>query len=207
MIRLFLLDFFGGLNCDIQDIIDYKDWTRFSELYRLAIKAEREVQGRRQQFSFRANTRRTFQQRPNVDKSKDAAAPNAPSTMPSTTPTSEVSNLSLVQVQSHKKPFTPGVSLGSSASIQCHCCKGMGHVSKECPSHRTSLIAAPDGNGYISASDEEDSLALATDHVANSTVEQEEDTIDYDATAAGFSSLLVQCVLAAQLANKEDTKV
>ena len=53
--------FFGGLNRDIQDILDYKDWNRFSQLYHLALKAEREVQGRRQdQLSFRSNTGRSF---------------------------------------------------------------------------------------------------------------------------------------------------
>jgi hypothetical protein len=60
-IRLLPLDFFGGLNHDIQDILNYKDWTRFGQLYHLAIKAEREAQGRRRQFSFRSNIGRTFQ--------------------------------------------------------------------------------------------------------------------------------------------------
>ena len=54
--------FFGGLNRDIQDILDYKDWTRFSQLYHLALKVEREVQGRRiVQHSFRSNTGRSFE--------------------------------------------------------------------------------------------------------------------------------------------------
>ena len=35
--------FFGGFQHDIQDILDYKEWTRFSQLYHLAVKAEREV--------------------------------------------------------------------------------------------------------------------------------------------------------------------
>ena len=35
--------FFGGLNRDIQDILDYKDWNRFNQLYHLALKAEKEV--------------------------------------------------------------------------------------------------------------------------------------------------------------------
>jgi hypothetical protein len=82
----------------------------------------------------------------------------------------------------------------------------MGHVLKECPSRR-AFIAAPDGNGYISASDEEDSLALATNIVVDSLIEQEVDTIDSHAAAAGFPRLLVQRVLAAQLADEEDTKV
>ena len=54
--------FFGGLNRDIQDILDYKDWNHFSQLYHLALKAEREVQGhRKDQLSFRPNTGRSFQ--------------------------------------------------------------------------------------------------------------------------------------------------
>ena len=38
--------FFGGLRRQIQDVLDYKEWTRFSQLYHYAIKAERKVQGR-----------------------------------------------------------------------------------------------------------------------------------------------------------------
>ena len=54
--------FFDGLNRDIQDILDYKDWTHFSQLYHLALKAEREVQGRHiVQHSFRFTTGRSFQ--------------------------------------------------------------------------------------------------------------------------------------------------
>ena len=32
--------FFGGLNRDIQNILNYKEWTHFSQLYHLALKAE-----------------------------------------------------------------------------------------------------------------------------------------------------------------------
>ena len=35
--------FMGGLNHDNQDILYYKEWTRFSQLYHLALKAERKV--------------------------------------------------------------------------------------------------------------------------------------------------------------------
>jgi hypothetical protein len=55
--------FFGGLNHDIQNILDYKEWRNFSQLYHLAIKAEREVQGRKQHQTFRSNNGRSFQQR------------------------------------------------------------------------------------------------------------------------------------------------
>ena len=36
---------FGGLCHEIQDILDYKERTRFRQLYHFALKAEREVQG------------------------------------------------------------------------------------------------------------------------------------------------------------------
>jgi len=35
--------FMGGLNHDNQDILYYTEWTRFSQLYHLALKAERKV--------------------------------------------------------------------------------------------------------------------------------------------------------------------
>jgi hypothetical protein len=46
--------FFGGLNHDIQNILDYKEWRNFFQLYHLTIKAEREVQGRKQHQPFRS---------------------------------------------------------------------------------------------------------------------------------------------------------
>jgi len=55
--------FFGGLNHDIQNILDYKEWHNFSQLYHLGIKAEREVHGRKQHQTFRSNNGRNFQQR------------------------------------------------------------------------------------------------------------------------------------------------
>ena len=39
--------FLGGLNREIRDILDYKEYTNVTRLFHLACKAEREVQGRR----------------------------------------------------------------------------------------------------------------------------------------------------------------
>jgi hypothetical protein len=36
--------FRGGLNCDIQDILDYKEYVDMTQLFEFACKAEREVQ-------------------------------------------------------------------------------------------------------------------------------------------------------------------
>jgi hypothetical protein len=38
--------FFIGLNPEIQDILEYKDYTNITHLFHFACKAEREVQGR-----------------------------------------------------------------------------------------------------------------------------------------------------------------
>ena len=85
--------------------------------------------------------------------------------------------MSTVQTQQHKKHTILEKGYSSrSANIVCHCCKGMGHVMKDCPSAR-AFIAAPDGNGYVSASDVEDDLVLAANIVAESE-EEEGEAID-----------------------------
>ena len=98
--------FFGGLNRDIQNIFYYKEWAHFFQLYHLALKAEREVQGRCQdQLSFRSNTGRSFQQHSDNEKPKAPVA-KPPATPPALAPASEVSNVSTVQAQQHKKHAT-----------------------------------------------------------------------------------------------------
>jgi hypothetical protein len=37
--------FLGGLNREIQDVLDYKEYTTITRLFHLACNAEREVQG------------------------------------------------------------------------------------------------------------------------------------------------------------------
>lgn len=198
--------FFGGLNRDIQDILDYKDWARFSQLYHLALKAEREVQGRRQHQSFRSNTGRQFQQRSEPEKPKVPVA-KPPATPPTPAPSSEVSTLSNVQSQQPKKGVSPGASSSSSTNIVCHRCKGMGHVMKDCPSRRAFIATA---DGYVSASDVEDDLALAANLVADSDEEKEEmelEAIDSVVATAGYPSLLVQRVLSSRVGHEEAMKI
>nr|XP_034605584.1 uncharacterized protein LOC117865481 isoform X2 [Setaria viridis] len=195
--------FFGGLNRDIQDILDYKDWNRFNKLYHLALKAEREVQGRRQQHTFRSNPGRSFQQqRSDVDKPK-ASVVQPLATPSATTYAFKVSNLSPVQSQPQMKAMAPGASSNSSNKIVCHRCKGIGHVMKDC-SNRRAYIATVDGIGYVSASDVEDELALAANIIADEANKEEEVAIDSLAASAGYESLLVQRVLTSQLGHKEE---
>jgi hypothetical protein len=178
-------------------------------LYHLALKAEREVQGHRQeQKSFRSNTGRSFQQCSDVEKPKAPVAKlpatlvHTPTPAPATAPASEVSKLSNVQSQTLKKNVVQG---SSSSNIVCHRCKGMGHVMKDCPSHH-AFIAAPDGNGYVSASDVEDDLALAANIVAD-LEDDESEAIDSLAASVGFPSLLVQRVLSSKAEHEDEEKL
>ena len=58
-------------------------------------------------------------------------------------------------------------SIGRTRDVQCHQCKGYGHVMFACPSKR--VLVVKDDGGYSSASDfDEDTLALlATDHAGS----------------------------------------
>ena len=81
----------------------------------------------------------------------------------------------------------------------------MGHVMKECPS-RHSFIATEDG--YVSASDVEDDLALAANtDPTEGDQDKEAIIIDSVAAAADYPSLLVQRVLSTRVGHEEEMKI
>ena len=51
--------FLGGLNREIQDILDYKDYNSITRLFHLACKAERELQGRQTRTRSNSSACRT----------------------------------------------------------------------------------------------------------------------------------------------------
>jgi hypothetical protein len=51
--------FFAGLNREIQDILEYKDYTKFTLLFHFACKAEREVQGHHASVKTNSSAGRT----------------------------------------------------------------------------------------------------------------------------------------------------
>ncbi len=78
---------------------------------------------------------------------------------------------------------------------------------KDCPSH-CAFIATEDG--YVSASDIEDDLALAANIDADPTEgdqDKEAITIDSVAAAADYPSLLVQRVLSTHVGHEEEMKI
>ena len=175
--------FRGGLNREIQDILDYKDYTDMTTLFEYACKAEREVQGRRSKtysnsFAGRSST------------SNSAPAPPAPPT-PTTTPRERTAKPASAAPSTGAAPPT-----GRTRDIQCHRCKGFGHVIRDCPNKRTLLLR--DDGEYSSASDSEDTrhAMLATDHAAMEVHVNPGDADRYE-------SLVVQRVLSTQVAPSE----
>jgi hypothetical protein len=175
-----------GLNREIQDILDYKEYVDMTTLFEYACKAEREVQGRR----FRTYTNSFAGRSPT---SSSAPALPAPSTT-STTPRERTA-----------KPAAPPAtgtvpSTGRTRDIQCHRCKGFGHVIRDCPCKCTLLIR--DNGEYSSASDSEETrhAMLATDHADNEEVHVAPGDADR------YESLVAQRVLSTQVAQPENNQ-
>jgi hypothetical protein len=93
--------FLDGLNREIQDVLDYKEYTNITHLFHLACKAEREVQGRhaRTQANFSADRTASFH-----SKSVVVAPPAAPS------PSSSTSRGKVVAKSPAPPPPTKGAS-------------------------------------------------------------------------------------------------
>jgi hypothetical protein len=175
--------FRGGLNREIQDILDYKDYFDITTLFEYACKAEREVQGRRSKtytnsFAGRGSTH---------SSTPSSSAPSTPSTTPCTGTAKPAA------------PPTKGAisSTGRTRDIQCHRCRVFGHMIRDFPNKRTLLIR--DNGEYSSASDSDETshALIATNHAENKDVHV--DPIDADR----YESLVVQRVLSTQVAEAE----
>jgi transposase InsO family protein len=200
--------FLGGLNREIQDILAYKDYNNITRLFHLACKAEREVQGRR------ASTRTNFSAgRASSWTQKQVAAPQAQVNQAAAQISSTNRQSASKSVSSPAAPkgttTTPTQSASSVAStgrtkdIQCHRCRGFGHVQRDCPNKRV-LVVKNDGE-YSSASEyDEDTYAmLAADHADHE--EDKEEHISAE-QAEHYESLIVQRVLSAQMEKAEQNQ-
>src|SRR3954462_11349060 len=205
-----LARFMGGLNKEIQTIIEYKDYTTITHLFHLACKAEREVQDRqaatRPNFSAGRNTSWT---------SRGPSSYTRPAAPPSTTtahsyresPTQPTPPFKGAQSGPAASSYSSMASTGQTRDrdIKCRRCQGGGHFAKDCPSKRVMTITA-DG-GYESASDyDEETLVL----IANEEQGAHDDAhdIEYIAPDAAdkYASLVAQRVLSVQVTKAEQNQ-
>jgi hypothetical protein len=173
--------FFTSLNHKIQDILEHnKDYANITHFFHFACKAKREVQGRHASAKTHVSAKTNFSVgRTNSWQCNNGrTAPPRPS--PSRVAPSSSNNSSKPQVatinsatrapsatKSTPPPAESAASSSRTRDIQCHCCKGFGHVMCDCSSKRV-LVVRDDGE-YSPASDfDEDTLALlANDYEGN----------------------------------------
>jgi hypothetical protein len=176
--------FRGGLNREIHDILDYKEYDDMTTLFSYACKAEREVQGCRSKPFFNAFSGR----------SSTSGSGNALSTPPAATSTSRDKAAKAAGTTPSTGAIPP---TGRTRDITCFRCSGRGHMALDCPNTRT-LIIRDDGE-YSFASDSEDNhhTLLATNFAAQTDVHVNPDDADR------YETLVVQRVLSTQVASPE----
>jgi hypothetical protein len=174
--------FRGGLNREIQDILDYKEYADMTQLFEFACKAEREVQGHRS---------RTYS---NTFAGRNSSSSSAPALHAPSAPTPREKTTTPVGAA----PATDAArTTGRIWDITCFRCSGRGHVARDCPNKRTLLIR--DNGEYSSASDLEEleHTFLATDNAATTNIHVNPGDADR------YESLVVQRVLSTQVTPAE----
>jgi hypothetical protein len=128
-----------------------------------------------------------------------AAVPSPSSDKPRAPPTTSATKT----VQKPTASASSVASTGRTRDVQCHWCKGFGHVQRDCPTKR--ILVVKDDGAYSSARDfHDDTLALfAADHAGNEGPPDEH--IDAG-VAEHYESLIEQRVLSAQMEKAEQNQ-
>jgi hypothetical protein len=166
--------FVAGLKHEIQDILEYKDYANITRLFHFACKAEREVQGPHASAKTNFSVGRTnLWQRNNGCIAPSFASPNrvAPSTSNNSSKPQTATTNSATRAPSATKSTPPPIESAAPSSrardIQCHRCKGFGHVMRDCSSNHV-LVVKDDGECSSASDFDDDTLALlAADPTGN----------------------------------------
>ena len=120
-----LARFLGGLNREIQTILDYKEYTNITRLFHLACKAEREVQDRQALGRTNFSAGRPSSWTPRASSTSTAPAPPSGATSSRDTrkqaqPPLSAKSTPAGPVQSSSSSMA---STGHTSDIICHRCK------------------------------------------------------------------------------------
>jgi hypothetical protein len=126
----------------------------------------------------------------------------APSTSTTPPPAPHASETTPPAPHAATKPSSSSTtSTGRTSDIKCHCCHGVGHFQRDCPSKKSYI--AMDDRGYVSDSDVEDDFALQT----KNTGDLDDDDVDVFASENTeeyiTKTYVVQRVLSAQVDTSE----
>ena len=121
--------FLGGLNREIQDILDYKDYNSITRLFHFACKAERQVQGRQNKGrgNFSAGRSTSWTHTPVVPLVRESTPTVSNNGARSTT--KSVAQVSEVSTEPAKSSYSTA-STGRTRDVLCHGCGGRGHIKK-----------------------------------------------------------------------------
>jgi hypothetical protein len=202
--------FLGELNHEIQDILAYKEYTNITCLFHLACKAEREVQGRCASTRTNISAGRNFstQPRSSIPSTGRVAAPYSSSARTAPPPSSDKphdnpANSAAKTTQKSAATTSSVASTGRTRDVQCHCCKGFGHVMRDCLSKHVLVVKADGEYSSSSELDEDIHALLAADHAGSEGCSEAHINA---AEADRYESLIVQRVLSAQMEKAEQNQ-
>ena len=131
-----LARFMGGLNREIQTILEYKQYTNITRLFHLACKAEREMQDRHALARTIFFVGRSTSWTPRTSSTSTGPAP--PSGATSSCDTRKQAQPPLFAKSTPVGPTQSSsssmASTGHTSDIICRRCKGRGHFARECKS-------------------------------------------------------------------------
>src|SRR3954467_8687523 len=131
-----LARFLGGLNREIQTILDYKDYNNITRLFHLACKAEREVQDRQAlaRTNFSAGRPSSWTPRASSTSTRSTAS-TPPSAAPSNRDTRKQAQPPLSAKSTPAGPAQSSASsmasTGHTSGIICRRCMGGGHYARD----------------------------------------------------------------------------
>jgi hypothetical protein len=191
--------FYGGLQTEIQNIVDYKECNTVNHLFQLAMLAEKELQGRQ---TTRLKSSFTPRHTSTTSSTSHAPATAHFSMIPSTSHAPSTSTTPPPAPRAAAKPSSSSTtSTGRTFDIKWHHCHGVGHVQHDCPSKKSYI--ATDNGGYVSASDVEDDFALQTNN-AGDLDDDDADVFGSEHTEEySTKTYVVQWVLSAQVDTSE----
>jgi hypothetical protein len=138
--------FLHGLNAEISGFIEMFPYNNLQDLVDQAMRTERKIQQERCDKSLSAVPWRQQQSSTSFSRARyQSAAPRNSSS----NPTSKAAPSSASSPTPRSESKRPAASTGATSStahsrdIKCHKCQGCGHISAECPSRKTMIVAEP----------------------------------------------------------------
>ncbi|XP_060195130.1 uncharacterized protein LOC132624354 [Lycium barbarum] len=161
-----IIRFKAGLNQEISSQLRLLTYYTLDEVFQAAIEAEKGVKEDKT-FRLRGSANTTSWSRGQDLKSPSSSASHDVKTPLEKNPTKSEPKDSGGKAQ---------LNSPSASSIQCHKCKGYGHMAKECPTRRTMLIL-DDGTIHEQESEPEDGNEKELDHGLEKPEGEEEDDL------------------------------